>query len=985
MKAERHQRVMQILGDAIECEVAQREALLQQACQGDESLHQEVERLLAHNKPAADFMEASPFEIVARRQQEDEESVVGKRIGPYRLTGEIGHGGMGVVYRAVRDDDHFQKQVAIKLIKRGMDTDLILRRFKNERQILANLDHPHIARLFDGGTTEDDLPFLVMEYVEGRPIDEYADAGKLSIVDRLKLFRTICAAVQYAHQNLVIHRDIKPSNILINEEGAPKLLDFGIAKLLHSDSSAPETEATATELRVMTPEYASPEQVRGERVTTATDVYSLGVVLYELLTGYRPYRFKSRRPDEVARVICNQRPQKPSSAVSHFEETASQYGIRPPILTPELVSRTRDAAPERLRRSLRGDIDNIVLMALRKEPHRRYASVEQFSEDIRRHLEELPVSACKDTFSYRASKFIRRNKIGVAAAAIVASALLGGIIATAWEAHVAHAQRAKAEQRFSAVRNMATTFLFELNDEVEKEPTKARELIVEQAIEYLDSLARDSGTDTSLQRDLATAYQKLGDVQSRLHGQNLGDTSGALVSYHKSLTIREKLFAADPKDEQTGLDLALSYNRMGDVLAKTNHAAAALDSYRNAVRLVEGLHTQASVQIQTHRDLGYDYLAVARAQLKLGDLPGALASFQGSQRIREELATQYPAESSFRADLASTYNGIAYVQSQQGNTAEALDYYRKSLVIARDLVTADALDTKARRLLMDTLEWTGITMGEMEENAAGLDYHNKALVLCQSLLNADATNAQAQNDIADVYQEIGNTMVRLGRPGEALINFRKSIQSYEAVASADLTNKDARRQVYATYRYLGDGLSEAGDTKGALENYRKALAVFQELSTADPSNAETQYDTALSYRKIGEVLARIGDQTAALDNFREAAPIFEVLAKRSPTNTKTRGGLALTYFDLGNGHAKLASSAKSAHSHWIEHWQEARNWYQKSWDIWQDLRNHGTLIKADADKPDEVAREIAKCDAALAMSQRGSYTPAATISREMAA
>jgi serine/threonine protein kinase len=963
MTPERYREIKEIVGAVIDCEPAQREAMLAEACRDDQPLRVQVDKLLKRERPAVDFMEESPFDGFPSLHDEEGPSLTDRLIGPYRILKEIGRGGMGAVYLAVREDLQYQRNVAIKFMKRGMDTDSILRRFRNEQQILANLNHPNIAGLYSGGATADGLPYFVMEYVEGLPIDQYCDAHRLSTEERLKLFRTICLAAQYAHQNLVVHRDIKPSNILVTAEGVPKLLDFGIGKLLHPDLPHQTIEATATNLRVMTPEYASPEQVRGGSVTTSTDVYSLGVVLYELLTGQRPHKFRSRQPADIVQAICIKEPEKPSQAVSRRRSVVGRKQKDEGQLTADSGRRTKPAL--RNAKLLRGDLDNIVLKALRKEPQRRYASVEQLSEDLRRHLEGLPVIARNDTLKYRTSKFIRRNRIGVAAAAIVALALVGGIIATAWEAHVAHAQRAKAEQRFNAVRNMATTFLFELNDEVEREPTEARELIVKRAIEYLDSLASDGGNDASLQRDLATAYQRLGDVQSRLHGQNLGDTSGALVSYHKSLAIREKLFAADPKDEQTGLDLALSYNRMGDVLSKTNHAAAALDSYRNAVRLVEGLHTHASVQIQTRRDLGYDYLAMARAQLKLGDLPGALASFQGSQRIREELATQYPAESSFRADLASTYNGIAYVLSQQGNTAEALAYYRKSLAIARDLVTADALDTKARRLLMDTLEWTGITMGEMGENAAGLDYQNKALALCQSLLNADATNAQAQNDIADVYQEIGNTMVRLGRPGEALINFRKSIQSYEAVAKADPTDKNARRQVYATYRYLGDGLSEAGDTIGALENYRKALAVFQELSTADPSNAETQYDIALSYRKIGEVLARIGDQKAALDNFREAAPIFEVLAKRSPTNTKTRGGVALTYFDLGNGHAKLASSAKSANSPWIEHWQEARKWDQKSLDIWQDLRNHGTLTKADTDKPDEVAREIAKCDAGL--------------------
>ena len=293
MNPERYQQVKQIFAEVIACDTGERPTLLDRVCAGDEQLRSEVESLLEHDKPAADFIEESAFKVTARFLAANEsESITQQRLGPYKIIGEIGRGGMGVVYLAERDDEQFTKRVAIKLIKRGMDTDAVLRRFRNERQILAQLEHPNIARLLDGGTTEDDLPYFVMEYVEGATLTRYCDDRLLSTDDRLKLFRQICAAIQYAHQNLVIHRDIKPVNILVTSEGLPKLLDFGIAKLLHPDTAQPQTEITATALRVMTPEYASPEQIRGETISTATDVYSLGVLLYELLTGHRPYQLK---------------------------------------------------------------------------------------------------------------------------------------------------------------------------------------------------------------------------------------------------------------------------------------------------------------------------------------------------------------------------------------------------------------------------------------------------------------------------------------------------------------------------------------------------------------------------------------------------------------------------------------------------------------------------------------------------------------------
>jgi serine/threonine protein kinase len=320
-------------------------------------------------------------------------------IGPYRILRKLGEGGMGAVYLAERDDAQYKKQVAVKLVKRGMASSLIVRRFRNERQILAALDHPNIGRLLDGGSTEDGLPYFVMEYIEGKPINEYADAQNLSTAARLKLFRKVCAAVHYAHQKLVVHRDIKPSNILVTAEGEPKLLDFGIAKLLDADTAAGLIDTGATAVGMMTPDYASPEQVRGLAVTIATDIYSLGVVLYQLLTGRRPYQIKSLSPQDILQAICEQEPLRPSTAVTRAQQTAGTEGGSPTGRQTRGEGRTRTFNPDKLRRRLRGDLDNIVLMAMRKEPERRYASVEQFSSDIERHLDGLPVIARRPPWS----------------------------------------------------------------------------------------------------------------------------------------------------------------------------------------------------------------------------------------------------------------------------------------------------------------------------------------------------------------------------------------------------------------------------------------------------------------------------------------------------------------------------------------------------------------------------------------------------------
>ena len=340
--------------------------------------------------------------------------MTGRRIGAYRIIREIGQGGMAVVYLGERDDQNYRKQVAIKMVKPGIDTEQVLQRFRNERQTLAALDHANIVKLLDGGSSEEGLPYLVMEYVEGLPIDQYCDLNKLSIDDRLRLFREVCSAVQYAHENLVIHRDLKPANILIAKDGVPRLLDFGIAKLLNPECFQTAL-VTRTDWRPMTPEYASPEQIRGQAVTTATDVYSLGVLLFELLTGHRPYRSAGQSLLEMERLVCETDPEKPSAVINRTEESVSRDGEDRTAITPESVSNQRGLQPAELQRRLRGDLDTIVMKALRKEPERRYGSVEEFSQDIERYLTGMPVQARKSTIAYRSGRFLRRHQESLAA------------------------------------------------------------------------------------------------------------------------------------------------------------------------------------------------------------------------------------------------------------------------------------------------------------------------------------------------------------------------------------------------------------------------------------------------------------------------------------------------------------------------------------------------------------------------------------------
>jgi eukaryotic-like serine/threonine-protein kinase len=922
MTPERWQQIEELFDSALERHPHERAAYLDEACRGDESLRQELESLIANQEFAGKSIEAA-IELAVRELAPGSDTPdVMQRIGPYKIIRRHGHGGMGSVYLAVRDDDQYKKRVAIKVIKRGMDTEDILRRFRNERQILASLDHANIARLYDGGMTEDGRPYFVMEYVEGTPLVDYSDAHRLSTSERLELFRAVCSAVHYAHQNLIVHRDLKPGNILVTEEGVAKLLDFGIAKLLNPELSAQTFAPTKTQMRLMTPDYASPEQVRGETITTASDIYSLGVLLYELLTGHRPYHIKSSTPQEIIRAVCEQEPEKPSTAISRTEEVAGPDGKARITLTPERVSQAHETQPDKLRRQLVGDLDNIVLMAMRKEARRRYGSVEQLSEDIRRHLLGLPVIARKDTFGYRTGKFIKRHKAGVAAAALLVVTLFAGLAGILWQASVARAQRAVAERRFNDVRELANSFLFEFHDAIETLPgsTPARELLVSRALRYLDRLSQEAGHDASLQSELATAYQKVGNVQGNPYFANLGDTAGALESYRKALALRQALFAANPSNAQIRYQLATSHYDMSEMLLET------------------------------------------------GDTAGALVSIRQAVAIFEELLAQDPANTDVANRVGGSYTKIGNLLAQTGDVAGALESHRKTVEIDEALLAADPMDAKRRRNLSVSLLNSGRLLAATGDMGGALESYRRALEIQQALSAGDPTNAKIRRELALVQNDFASALAATGDTTAALQSCRQSVVIQEALLATDPKNAQVLGDLTLSYDNVGDLLVKTGDMRGAMENYRKSLAIRDEESKKHPTYADARRYLAISHDNVGNLLARTGDTRGAIERYRAALTLRERLAAEDSTNVKHRRDLAKSLSKLGEACTILASNKQSGAGEQKESLRQARLWYQRSLEAWLYLRERTPLSASDAGEPDRIAGEIAKCDSALKAS-----------------
>ena len=827
MTPARWQQIKEVFDQALEHGPATRIVFLDQVCAGDPDLRREVDSLLDHFETDGPIDELAQGFVTPLVVGLHPEAVEGRGVGNYRVLRQIGQGGMGAVYLAERADGAFEQQVALKLMRRGMRTDELRMRFVHERRILARLTHPNIARLLDGGLTEDGQPYFAMEYVAGEPINRYCDARQLSIEARLRLFATVCRAVQYAHQSLVVHRDLKPSNILVTEgrDGTPqvKLLDFGIAKLLDREEEDTAVPHTRTGMRVMTPEYASPEQVRGEPVTTASDVYALGVILYELLTGRRPYDLQSLSPGEVERVVCETEPARPSTAVSHRDEVTTADGaVR--VVTPEEVSHARATLPTRLRRRLAGDLDTMVLKAMQKDAARRYASAEQLLEDVRRYLSGLPVRARPDTLGYRLAKFVRRNRITVTAASALVVLLAGFAVAMTLQ----QAQTAKERDRSrleAAKAAQVSTYLIDLFEVADPSETlgdtiTAREILEKGAARIEEELADQPEVQATMMDVIGRVYHKLGRY----------DDARRLLE--RALEVRRAtLGAAHP-------DVATSMDHLAVVLVEQGAYPEAEPLYREALAMRRKLLPSPNQDLATSLDNLGMYLH------ERGDLAGARPLYE------EALAQRRALFGSADRSVATSLNNLAYLLHEQGDMDEAEPLYREALAIDRAVLSPGHPD-----IAVDLNNLASLLYDRGDLDAAETLFRESLAIREQVFGDAHPMVATSLNNLASIVHEKGDLDQAEPLYREALALRRKAFKGNHPRVATSLNN----------VAYV---LHEKKQYAEAEAMYREAWAMQRALF------GDEHPSVLITMSNVGKVLQDQGRLGAAEDLLREA------LAKR---------------------------------------------------------------------------------------------------------
>lgn len=804
---ERWQQVKQILHDASELPAESRKAFVMEASAGDPELIAEVESLLDSFEEAGNFLEEAPLPLTGER-----DDLAGRWIGEYHVERLIARGGMGSVHLAVKEMDGVPLKVALKVIRLAGNHHYLSRRFRMERQILARLQHENILRLLDGGVTPDGWPYIVTEFLDAWSLESWLSETQPTLSARLKVFQAICDGIAYAHRNLIVHGDIKPSNILITREGVPKLVDFGIARLLSEpgEEDGKAGQLTITMTPALTPWWASPEQLGGEPLSMESDCYELGRILFFLLAEQKPHDFSGLSPQQILDKLRREPPPKPS------------------VVTGD--------------NRLAGDLDNITLKALEFDKAQRYRSVDALSDDITRHLSLRPISARAQTLTYRLEKFVRRNRGLVSLTALATVTILAALAFAFYQAGEARAGYETSRLRFEQVRSLANSLLFEADDALVGLPgaTPVRAKLVQSAVVYLDQLAQAQLDDPQLQEELAAAYEKVGDIQGRPGVLNLGQTAQSLESYRKSEAIRE----AVRKQATKALDfvaasdnLSSTYARISASLRAMGDVEGGLAYERKALGIRQALFESAPENPDFKRGLASSLATLSGSLSQMGDFEGVMDTRKEALKMYEEILAANPDSVPDKRALALALARMGSIELHEGQLKESLEHYRRALEIDTDNWRKDPSNV----LHQIARGWSnnnfGLILNRLDRPQEALEYYAVGRHLLESVVRADERDVRGKTLLEMNRVRTSQALLKLGRGREALGFADLALRGREQLASQDPLNAGAQGEVAEAHVAVGKAQLAMGQRGRAREHFRIAHGIFEDLVQAERSNA----------------------------------------------------------------------------------------------------------------------------------------------------